>query len=69
VIKSGRLSWAERVANKGDRKGSYRFLVGGGGTSGNRQLGRSKRRWEVIKMDLKEIGWEGVLTWLRTGMD
>jgi len=30
VIKSGRLSWAERVANKGDRKGSYRFLVGGG---------------------------------------
>lgn len=46
------------MANKGDRKGSYRFLVGG--TSGNRQLGRTKRRWEVIKMDLKEIGWEGV---------
>lgn len=64
------------MASKGDRKGSYRYLVGG--TSGNRQFGRPKRRWEVIKMDLKEMGWEGVecidlakdrngLMWLTTG--
>jgi len=54
---------------RGDRKGSYRFSVGG--TSRNRQLGRPKRRREVIKWILKK--WFGkawaVLTWPRTGMD
>jgi hypothetical protein len=28
---------------------------------GKRLLGRSRRRWEVnIRMDIREIGWEGV---------
>jgi hypothetical protein len=25
-----------------------------------RPLGRPRRRWENIRMDLREIGWEGV---------
>jgi hypothetical protein len=31
-----------------------------GKPEGNRPLGRSRRRWENIKMDLKEIGLEDV---------
>jgi hypothetical protein len=27
---------------------------------GNRPLGRHKRRWEDIKMDLQEVGWGGM---------
>jgi hypothetical protein len=37
----------------------YRLLVKN--PEGKRPLGRSRRRWEDnIKMDLTEIGWEGV---------
>jgi hypothetical protein len=38
---------------------------------GKRQFERPRRRWEdVIKMNLKEIGWRGWsgLTWLRIGI-
>jgi hypothetical protein len=40
---------------------------------GKRPLGRPRRRWEDgIKMDLREIGWQGErwsgLTWLRIGI-
>jgi hypothetical protein len=48
----------------------YRVLVGK--PEGKRPLERSRRRWEdVIKMDLREIGWGGVwsgFTWLRIGI-
>jgi hypothetical protein len=27
---------------------------------GKRPLGRPRHRWEDIKMDLKDVGWEGV---------
>jgi hypothetical protein len=42
-----------------------------GRPEGRRLLGRPRRRWEDnIKMDLQEVGWEGVWTgwiWLRIG--
>ena len=39
----------------GDRRGSYRALVGR--LDGRRPLGRSKSRWEDnIKIDLQEVG-------------
>ena len=42
----------------GERRGAYRVLVGK--PEGRRPLGRSKCRWEDnIKMDLREVGWEG----------
>jgi hypothetical protein len=43
----------------GEGRGVYRVLVGR--PEGRRQLGRPKRRWEDnIKMDLREIGIDGV---------
>jgi hypothetical protein len=49
---------------------SYRILVGM--PEGKRPLGRPRRRWvNNIKMDLGEIGWDGLdwigLIWLRIG--
>jgi hypothetical protein len=35
---------------------------------GKRPLGRSRRRWEDILMDLREIGWENV-NWIVLGQD
>jgi hypothetical protein len=43
----------------GERRGSYRDLVGK--PEGRRPLGRPRRRWEDnIKMDLREVGWGGM---------
>jgi hypothetical protein len=34
---------------------------------GKRPLGRARRRWvDNIKMDLREIGWDGLI-WFRIG--
>jgi hypothetical protein len=35
---------------------------------GKRPLGRSGRRWEVIRMDLGEIGWKDV-EWIHVSED
>jgi hypothetical protein len=51
----------------GERRGAYRVLVGN--PKGKRPLGRIRRRWEDIKMDLQEVGcgvWNGS-SWLRIG--
>jgi len=40
----------------GDRKGPYRVLVGR--HEAKRPLGRPWRKWEDIKMDLQEVGWD-----------
>jgi hypothetical protein len=56
VIKSRRLRWTGRVARMGERRGSYRALVGI--PEGRKPLGRSRHKWEDnIKMDLREVGW------------
>jgi hypothetical protein len=34
----------------------------------NRPLGRPRRRWEDIRMDLREIGWED-MDWMHLGQD
>jgi hypothetical protein len=42
-----------------DIRGVYRVLVGK--PEGKRPLGRPRRSWEDnIKMDLQEVGWEGI---------
>jgi hypothetical protein len=43
----------------GEKRNAYRILVGKPG--GKRPLGRPRRRWvECIKIDLREIGWDGM---------
>jgi hypothetical protein len=42
----------------GEKRNAYRILVGM--PEGKRPLGRPRRRWvDNIKMDLREIGWDG----------
>ena len=51
----------------GDRRGAYRILVER--PEGRRLVGRPRRRWEDITMDLNEVGreiWTG-LNWFRVG--
>jgi len=42
----------------GERRGVYRVLVWK--PKGKRPLGRPRRRWEDIKVDLKEVGYGGM---------
>ena len=58
VIKSRRMRWAGHVAYMGESRDVYRVLVGK--PEGTRLLVRARRRWEVIKMDLQEVGCEGI---------
>jgi hypothetical protein len=58
MMKSRRLRWAGHVARMGEKRIAYRILVGN--PEGKRPLGRPRRRWvDNIKMDLREIGWNG----------
>jgi hypothetical protein len=58
MIKSKRMRWAGHVARMGEKRNAYRILVGK--PEGKRPLGRPRRMWvDNIKMDLREIGWEG----------
>jgi hypothetical protein len=58
MIKSRRMRWAGHVAQMGEMRNAYRILVGK--PEGMRPLGRPRRRWvDNIKMDLREIGWDG----------
>jgi hypothetical protein len=58
-IKSRRMRWAGHVARMGEKRNACRILVGK--LEGKRPLGRQRRRWvDYIKMDLREIRWDGV---------
>ena len=55
VIKSRRLRWAGHVARIMECRSALKFLTGK--PTGNRPLGRPRRRWEDnIRMDLEDIG-------------
>jgi hypothetical protein len=48
-------------------RNAYKILVGK--SEGKRPLGRPRRRWkDNIRMDIKEIGWEGV-DWIHLAKD
>jgi len=55
VIKWRRMRWAGHVARMGEERRVYRVLVGK--PEGKRPLGRPRRRWVDIRMDLQEVGW------------
>jgi hypothetical protein len=66
-VKSRRMRWAGHVARMGEERRVYKVLVGK--PEGKRPLGRPRRRWEDgIRMDLREIGLEGV-DWTRLAQD
>jgi hypothetical protein len=66
-LKSRRMRWAGHVACMGEDRKVYKVLVGK--PEGKRALGRPRHRWEFgIRMDLREIGWEGV-DWIRLAED
>jgi hypothetical protein len=51
----------------GEMTNAYRILVGK--PEGRRPLGRPRRRWvDNIKMDLREIGWDGT-DWIDVAQD
>jgi hypothetical protein len=59
IIKSRRMSRAGYVARMGEKRNAYRILVGK--PEGKGPLGRPRRRWvDNIKIDLREIGWDGL---------
>jgi hypothetical protein len=61
------MRWAGHVACLGETRNAYRIVVGK--TEGKRPLGRPRRRWvDNIKIDLREIGWDGV-DWIDLGQD
>jgi hypothetical protein len=67
VIKSRRMRWVGHVARRGKKRNVYTILVGK--PEGERPLGRRRRRWEDnIKMDLREIGRDGV-DWIDMAQD
>jgi hypothetical protein len=47
------MKLAGYVARMGEKRNAYRILVGK--PEGKRPLGRPERRWEDIRMDLREI--------------
>jgi hypothetical protein len=54
-----RMRRAGHVARMGKKWNACRILVGK--SEGKRPLARPRRRWlDNIKMDLREIGWDGV---------
>jgi hypothetical protein len=67
MIKPRRMRWAGHVARMGEKRNAYRILVGK--PEGRRPLGRPRRRWvDNIKIDLREIGWNGV-DWIDLAQD
>jgi hypothetical protein len=51
----------------GEKKNAYRILVGK--PEGRRPLGKPRSRWvNNIKMDLGEIGWDG-MNWIDLAQD
>jgi hypothetical protein len=59
TIKTRRKRWVGHVARMGEKRKAYKLLVGK--PERRTPLGRPRHTWEDnIKMDLREIGWDGV---------
>jgi hypothetical protein len=59
IIKSRRMRWAGHLARMGEKRNSYRLLLGK--LEGKRPLGRPRCRLvDNIRMDLGEVRWGGV---------
>jgi len=61
------MRWAGHVERMGEGRGVHRVLVGK--PEGKIPLGRPRRRWENIKMNLRKVGRGGDWSWLRRAAD
>jgi hypothetical protein len=67
MIQSRRMRWTGYVARMGEMRNVYGILVEK--PDGRRPLGRPRCRWvDNIKMDLREIGWDGI-DWIDLAQD
>jgi len=66
VIESRSMRQAGHVTRMEQRRGAYRVLVGR--PEGNRPHGRSRRRWENIKINFQEVGWRDGMYWSGSGL-
>jgi hypothetical protein len=66
ITKSRRMRLAGHVARMGEKRNAYRLFVGK--PEGKRPLGRPRRRWVDIRMDLGEVGW-GDVDWIGLAKD
>jgi hypothetical protein len=67
MIMSRIMRWAGYIARMGMKRNAYRIFVGK--PERKRPLGRPGRRCvDNIKMDLREIGWDGV-DWIDVAQD
>jgi hypothetical protein len=62
MIKSMKMRWAGNVVRMGEKRNAYRVLMEK--PEGKRPLGRSRRKWDNINMDLRKIVWGG-MDWIR----
>jgi hypothetical protein len=61
------MIWPGHIVSTGEIGIAYSILVGK--SKGKRPLGRLRRRWRnKVRMDLREIGWEGV-DWMHMDQD
>ena len=60
------MRWAGHVACMGEERGMYRVLVGK--PEGKRPLGKPRRRWQDVKMDIQEVGCGGT-DWIELAQD
>jgi hypothetical protein len=66
-MKAMSMRWEGHVARMGEKRNTYRLLVGK--PEGRRPLGRPRHRWlDNIKMDLVEVGW-GDVDWIGLAQD
>jgi hypothetical protein len=66
IIKSMRMRWAGHVAQMGEKRNTYRLLVGK--PEEKRPLGRPRRRRVDNRMDLGDVGW-GDVDWIGLAQD
>jgi hypothetical protein len=67
IIKWRKMRWVEHVARMGEKRNTYRLLVGK--PEGMRPLGRSRSNWvDNITMNLGEVGW-GDVDWIGLAQD
>jgi hypothetical protein len=67
IIKSRRMRLVGHVALMGEKRNSYRLLVGK--PEGRRPLGRPRRRWvNNIRTNIVEVGW-GDVDWIGLAQD
>jgi hypothetical protein len=66
MIKSRSMRWGGDIAHMGEKWTTYSILVGK--PEEKRPLGRTRYRWDDIKIDVTEIGRES-MDWIDLGQD